>query len=137
MAKHVRVDRETELGSLSDPGDRLEEAPWRHWAASLGEENVSGIWVLAAKLPQDTDLDARQWVNIVYAALSSPDVQPANVQFDLIPPQGTEFSHTGLAFNVKSVSAIESLLVSMMRVCARPVAGRQIDWYTCSRVCFL
>ena len=48
MAKHVRVDREWHLGSLTEALDKTVETDGADWPAALGNEHVSLSRVIAA-----------------------------------------------------------------------------------------
>ena len=48
VPKHVRVDREWQLGGLSGPGDHFQESRGRGRTAALGDKNIPRFHVLAS-----------------------------------------------------------------------------------------
>ena len=91
VPKHVRVDRERQLSSLSGPSDHFQETRRRGRTAALGNENIPRDRLLPAELAQRPDFLAAQRMDIIDPALGSSDVQPAAVELNLIPSQVAHF----------------------------------------------
>jgi len=85
VTKHVRMDGERHFGGLAKPCHEVMKAKRAHRSATLGNEYVGFCWVLAPQPAQSADLITSDGMNARRSTLGSADMQPALVEFDLMP----------------------------------------------------
>jgi hypothetical protein len=93
MAKHVRVNREGELGRHADPSELLAKAGRSHRGQALGGKDVRAGWyLLFVQATQSTDFGAAQNVRRGTAVLQPPHMQETLVEVDHIPAQSDKLA---------------------------------------------
>jgi len=91
VSKHVQMDRERHLGSLTKPRDHAPEADRRHRRVALAHEHVTSRFLLALQTAQGAKLDAGQGMHTRVTVLRPGDVQATVNEVNLLPSKRAKF----------------------------------------------
>src|SRR5262245_52341353 len=86
------MDRKRHLCRLAEPCHEVMEPHGADRPAALGNEDVGFARVLAAQPAQCSDLVTTDGMDARGASLGPADVQPALVEFDLMPLEAADFA---------------------------------------------
>jgi hypothetical protein len=85
MPEHMRMDREEEFRELAGARNELSGCRRRHRSASLSDEQIRRIRIVAPELAQCPELGPADRMRRGQAVLQSRDMHQAGLQIDLLP----------------------------------------------------
>jgi hypothetical protein len=94
VPEHVRMDREGEFGEFAGARNQLSGRRRRHRSAAFGDEQVGRVRIVAAQLPESSELGPADRMSRGQAVLQSRHMHQAGLEVNLLPAHRHEFRHS-------------------------------------------